>query len=169
VVKPAVEKKKALTEQRSVLIMRLFIVFFIAISAIIAILKDTLWKDSVFIAQMMGVSWGALAGAFLAPFLYGLYCKNITKAAVATSFAFGTGLELVQLAIGVGWLSVKGIPVLEFVFTNSLYSGVFAMLGGLILVPIVSAFTQKTLPQGIEEKFSCYDQTVVTKSKVSLG
>ena len=169
VVKPAVEKKAPMDEKRSVLVMRLFIVFFIAISAVIAILKDSIWKDSVFIAQMMGVSWGALAGSFLAPFLYGLYWKKATKAAVAASFAFGTGLELIQLCIGIGWLSVKGIPVLEFVFTNSLYSGVFAMVGGLILVPVVSRFTQKTLPQGVEEKFSCYEKTVVTNQKISLG
>ena len=169
VVKPAVEKKKSMSEKHSVLVMRVFIVFFVAVSAAIAILKDTVWSGSVFIAQMMGVSWGALAGAFLAPFLYGLYSKRVTKAAVATSFAFGVGLELVQLCISVGWLSVKGNAVAEFVFTNSLYSGVFAMVGGLVLVPIVSAFTKKTLPDGIEAKFSCYDKTVVTNQKVSLG
>ena len=169
VVVPMAEKKGPVSEKRRVLIMRLFIVFFVAISAVIAILKDSIWKDSVFIAQMMGVSWGALAGAFLAPFLYGLYWKKATKTSVAVSFAFGTGLEIVQLCISVGWLSVKGIPVLDFVFTNSLYSGVFAMLGGLILVPIVSLFTQKTLPAGVDDKFSCYDKPVVTNKKTSLG
>ena len=169
VVKPLVSKKKAMSEKKSVLIMRLLIVFFIALSAVIAILKDTIWSNNMFIAQMMGVSWGALAGAFLAPFMYGLYWKKTTKAAVVASFIFGTGLELVQLCISVGWLSVKGIPVLDFVFTNSLYSGVFAMVGGLILVPIVSLLTQKTLPANIEEKFSCYDVKVVTNKKESLG
>ena len=122
----------------------------------------------VFIAQMMGVSWGALAGSFLAPFMYGLYWKKTTRAAVVTSFIFGTGLEIIQLCISVGWLTVKG-GVLGFVFTNSLYSGVFAMVGGLILVPIVSAFTQKTLPQNVEDKFSCYDVEVITNKKDSLG
>ncbi|MBQ7088125.1 MAG: sodium:solute symporter [Clostridia bacterium] len=169
VVKPAAEKKVPMSEKHSVLVMRLFIVFFIAVSAAIAILKDSLWADSAFIAQMMGVSWGALAGAFLAPFLYGLYWKKTTKAAVAVSFVFGVGLELLQLAIGVGWLSVKGIPALEFVFTNSLYSGVFAMVGGLVLVPIVSLLTQKTLPAATEDKFACYAKTVITNQKVSLG
>ncbi|MBE6799289.1 MAG: sodium/solute symporter [Ruminococcaceae bacterium] len=169
VIKPMAAKKKEMSEKSSVLAMRIFIVFFIAISAVIAILKDSIWKDSVFIAQMMGVSWGALAGAFLAPFLYGLYWKKTTKAAVAASFIFGTGLEIVQLCISVDWLSVKGIPVLDFVFTNSLYSGVFAMVGGLVLVPVVSLLTQKTLPTNIEEKFNCYDQTVVTSKKDSLG
>ena len=65
VIKPMMAKKKDVSEKKSVFIMRIFIVFFIALSAIIAILKDTVWADSVFIAQMMGVSWGALAGAFL--------------------------------------------------------------------------------------------------------
>ncbi len=169
VVKPALAKKKEVSEKKSVFILRLFIVFFVAISAVIAILKDTIWNDSVFIAQMMGVSWGALAGAFLAPFLYGLYWKKTTKAAVISSFIFGVGLEIVQLLIGVGLFSVKGIPVLDFVFTNSLYSGVIAMLGGLVLIPIVSLLTQKTKPENIEEKFSCYDVQVVTNKKDSLG
>lgn len=156
VIKPLSVKKGEMSEKKSVFIMRLFIVFFIAISAIIAILKDSIWADSVFIAQMMGVSWGALAGAFLAPFLYGLYWKKTTRAAVVSSFIFGTGLEIIQLLISVGLFSVKGIPALEFVFTNSLYSGVFAMVGGLILVPIVSLLSQKTLPENVESKFACF-------------
>ena len=154
VIKPAVSKKKEFSDKKSVFIMRLFIVFFIVLSAIIAILKDTAWKDSVFIAQMMGVSWGALAGAFLAPFLYGLFWKKGTRAAVVSCFIFGTGLEIVQLCISMKWFSVQG--VLGFVFTNSLYSGVFAMVGGLIIFPIVSLLTQKTKPNNCEEKFACF-------------
>ena len=169
VVKPAIEKKKTVSEKNCVFIMRLFIVFFIAISAVIAILKDSIWADSVFIAQMMGVSWGALAGAFLAPFLYGLYWKKTTRAAVVASFIFGTGLEIVQLCISVGWLNVANIPVINFIFTNSLYSGVFAMVGGLFLVPIVSLLTKKTLPDSIDDKFDCYNHAVVTNKKDSLG
>ena len=169
VVRPAMEAKKKVSERKSVLIMRLFIVFFVTVSAVIAILKDTIWKDSVFIAQMMGVSWGALAGAFLAPFLYGLYWKKTTKAAVISSFIFGCGLEIVQLLISIGLFSVSEIPVLNFIFTNSLYSGVFAMAGGLILVPIVSLLSKKTLPGNVDEKFSCYDVQVITNKKDSLG
>ncbi len=168
VVVPALSRKKQIGEKKSVSIMRLFIVFFIVISAVIAILKDSIWKDSVFIAQMMGVSWGALAGAFLAPFLYGLYWKKTTKAAVVASFIFGAGLEIMQLCIGLGWITLSN-KVIGFVFTNSLYSGVFAMLGGLIIVPIVSLLTRKTLPSDIDEKFSCYDAKVVTNKKDSLG
>jgi SSS family solute:Na+ symporter len=169
VIKPAILKKKGeISEKKSVLIMRIFIVFFIAVSAIIAIFKDSIWSESVFIAQMMGVSWGALAGAFLAPFLYGLYWKKATKASVVVSFIFGTGLEIIQLLISKGIFS-PSTPALSFVFQNSLTSGVFAMVGGLILVPVVSLMTQKTLPENVDEKFSCYNATVTTIVTNSLG
>lgn len=154
VIKPAVQKKKEFTDKKSVFVMRLFIVFFIAVSAVIAILKDTIWKDSVFIAQMMGVSWGALAGSFLAPFLYGLFWKKGTRAAVVSCFIFGTGLEIIQLCISVGLFKITD-KILGFVFTNSLYSGVFAMVGGLVLFPIISIITQKTTPKNVEDKFKC--------------
>ncbi|MBR6509300.1 MAG: sodium:solute symporter [Clostridia bacterium] len=157
VVKPAIEKKKKVSDKKSILILRLFIVFFIAVSAVIAILKDSIWQDSVFIAQMMGVSWGALAGSFLAPFLYGLYWKKTTRAAVISSFIFGTGIEIIQLIIGVCTIKPQN-AILDFIFTNSLYSGVFAMLGGLIIVPIVSLLTAKKKIENIEEKFSCYNK-----------
>lgn len=148
-------------------VMRLFIVAFIVISALIAIFQAK--SKNMFIAQMMGVSWGALAGAFLAPFLYGLYYKKTTKAAVIVSFVYGVGLEVVQLLVSLGVISVGGIPVLGFVFTNSLYSGVFAMVGGLIIVPIVSLLTQKTCPKNVDEMFSCYNSTKVVEVTDSLG
>ena len=69
-----------MSEKRQIFVMRLLVVVFVAISAIIAVVQ---YKANVtFIAQLMGISWGALAGAFLAPFLYGLYWKRTTRAAV---------------------------------------------------------------------------------------
>lgn len=161
------EKKKNTSEKKKLLIMRLLIVFFIVLSAVIAILKDTIWSDFVFIAQMMGVSWGALAGAFLAPFLYGLYWKKTTRAAVWASFIFGVGMMVVQLLIS---LKVFAVPdgVLGFIFQNSLYSGVCAMVGGFIIVPVVSLLTQKSKPQAVEEKFAGYDMAVTVSAKRTL-
>lgn len=159
--------KKMFSEKKKMLIIRIFIVIFIAISAAIAIVQAK--SKNMFIAQMMGVSWGALAGAFLAPFLYGLYWKKTTKAAVASSFVFGVGLEIVQLLVSLGVLDVKGIPVLSFVFTNSLYSGVFSMVGGLIIIPIVSLLTKKTRPENAEEMFTCYTKTKTVEVTDSLG
>lgn len=158
-------KKTEMNEKTKMTIMRLFIAMFIIISAVIAIFQAK--NKSLLIAQMMGVSWGALAGAFLAPFLYGLYFKKTTKASVVVSFIFGVGLEVAQLFISLGVFSVAGIPVLEFVFKNSLYSGVFAMLGGLIIVPLVSLFTKK--PDNVEEIFECYRGTKTVEITDSLG
>ncbi len=160
-------KKGEMKEKSKMLCIRAFIVFFIAVSAFIAIMQYK--STNLLIAQMMGVSWGALAGAFLAPFLYGLYWKGVTKPAVVCSFIFGVGLEIVQLLISVNVFSVADVPVLSFVFTNSLYSGVFAMVGGLVLVPIVSLLTRKAKPDDVDEKFRCYEMTKVVEITDSLG
>ena len=153
-------------EKKKILIMRIFIVFFIVVSAVLAILKDA--YNFSMIAQMMGVSWGALAGAFLAPFLFGLYWKGTTKASVIVCFIYGAGVEIVQLLISLGVFSVSG-PVLGFVFRNSLYSGVVSMLGGLILVPLVSLFTPKLDRKSVDQMFSCYEDSVSVNVKKSLG
>ena len=160
-------KKSEMKEKSKMLCIRAFIVFFIAVSAFIAIMQYK--SKNLLIAQMMGVSWGALAGAFLAPFLYGLYWKGVTKPAVVCSFVFGVGLEIVQLLISMKVLSVADVPVLSFVFTNSLYSGVFAMVGGLVLVPIVSLLTKKAKPDDVDDKFRCYEMTKVVEITDSLG
>ena len=82
VIVPMRKKSEGKQELR---IMRGFIVFFVVISAVIAIIKDA-YPEFTFIAQMMGVSWGALAGAFIAPFLYGLYSKRTTRRRLCRKF-----------------------------------------------------------------------------------
>ncbi|MDO5491390.1 MAG: sodium:solute symporter, partial [Bacillota bacterium] len=59
VIQPASGNR--LNEFKQVRIMRIFILFFILVSAVIAVVKDA-HPEFIFIAQMMGVSWGALAG-----------------------------------------------------------------------------------------------------------
>lgn len=161
------EEKKNVAEKKKLLVMRLLIVFFIVLSAVIAILKDSIWSKSMFIAQMMGVSWGALAGSFLAPFLYGLYWKKTTRAAVWTSFGFGVGVTLIQLLKSLGVIALSG-DVLGFIFKTSLHSGVFAMVGGLIILPVISLLTQKTKPQDVDNKFAGYDVEVTVSAKRAL-
>jgi len=160
-------KKRKASEKKQVLVLRIFIIFFIVVSALLAIIKDA--TGFAMIAQMMGVSWGALAGAFLAPFLYGLYWKGTTKAACFASFIFGTGIEIIQLLISMQVISAPTNALLSFVFRNSLYSGSIAMIGGLILVPIVSLITKKPDKQRVDEIFACYDDNVSVSVKKSLG
>ena len=64
---------------------------------------------------------------------------------------------------------MAGSPLLAFVFKNSLYSGVFAMVGGLILVPVVSALTRKTVPAGVAQMFECYNDRTTVGITDNLG
>ena len=159
--------RKEMAEKKKMLLMRSFIVVFIVISALIAIKQVN--NKSLFIAQMMGVSWGALAGAFLGPFLYSLYWKKTTKSAVVVSFVWGVGLEIIQLMVSLGVFSVAGSPLLGFVFRNSIYSGVFAMVGGMILVPVVSLLTAGRQPEDVDAMFACYDKTTSVEITDNLG
>ena len=75
---------------------------------------------------------------------------------------------LVQLLVSMKMVSFNG-GALGFVFTNSLYSGVFAMVGGLVIVPIVSLFTAKKIPENTDEMFACYDTEITVPVSKSLN
>ena len=167
VIKPA--SKKEMDEKKQVFIMRIFIVFFVAISAIIAVIKDS-FPGLTFIAQMMGVSWGALAGAFLAPFLYGLYWKGITKISVGVCYVWGCAIAVIQLIVTLGGVDVSAWgPVLGYIFKSSINSGVIAMVGGLVIVPIVSLFTKKMDKEFVDETFACYEAKHEVSQKTALN
>lgn len=149
---------KKLGDKKKMLLIRAFIVVFIAISVVIAISQYN--SKNTFIAQLMGISWGALAGAFLAPFLYGLYSKRITKPAVWTSFIFGTGIMVLNM------LCQKIFPSF---LASPINCGAFAMLASMIIVPLVSAFTKVGDKERVDEIFTCYDEKVCVNVKTSLG
>ena len=125
-------------ERRKVVIMRVLIVFFIALSLMIAL------NPPQFIAQLMGISWGALAGAFLAPFMLGLYWKGVTRLAVWACFVWGVGLTVVNMLVGNSIL-------------NPIDCGAVAMVGGFVIVGLVSLFTPKMDGEKVEQIFKCYD------------
>ena len=123
-------------ERRKVVVMRVLIVFFIVISLLIALNPPT------FIAQLMGISWGALAGAFLAPFMLGLYWRGVTTASVWACFIWGVGLTVVNMLIG--------NPI------NHINCGAIAMVGGFPVVWIVSLITKKMPKEKVDCIFECY-------------
>ena len=139
---------KDMDEKKQLLVMRIMLVFFIVISVVIAL------DPPAFIAQLMGISWGALAGAFLAPFMYGLYWKKTTKAAVWASFACGVLITVSNL-------------FLKFI-ASPINAGAITMVVGLIIVPIVSLLTPKMEMKKVDEIFSCLDETVVVHRKSSI-
>ena len=126
---------KNMSEKKQLLYMRVLLVFFIVISVVIALDPPT------FIAQLMGISWGALAGAFLAPFMYGLYWKGVTKASVWASFAVGVGLTVANMFF-------------KFI-ASPINAGAIAMVAGMIVVPVVSLLTPKMDKKKVDECFTC--------------
>ncbi len=121
---------KDMDEKKQLVSMRGLLVVFIAISAAIALLQYH--SSIVFIAQLMGYSWGALAGAFLGPFLWGLYKKRVSKAAVWCSFIVGVGLTAVNMGMG-----FAGTPLIA----SPINCGALCMILSLVIVPVVSLFT----------------------------
>ena len=149
---------KKMDDKKQVFSIRLLVVVFIAISSVLALIQ---YKSSVtFIAQLMGVSWGALAGSFLAPFLYSLYSKRVTKASCWVCFLFSS----ILMVANIFWKSY--FPA---ILQSPINCGAIAMLAGLVIVPLVSLFTPK--PDGglVENAFACYDKETMVPQKTSLG
>lgn len=116
---------KSMSDRSQIVWMRGLIVVFVVISAALALVQYT--STITFIAQLMSISWGALAGAFLGPLLWGVYSGRISKAAVWASFIVGVGLTVSNMFIG---------------FIDSpINCGALAMLLSLVVVPLVSLVT----------------------------
>ncbi len=147
-----------LKPKRQIFIIRVLIAVFIAISVVLAIVQ---YKSSVtFIAQLMGVSWGALAGAFLAPFLYGLYWKKATKASVWCSFLFSCVVMTANIFFGTYFPAILQSPI---------NAGVFCMAMGVIIVPVVSLVTRPPRKEFVENVFSCYNKKVIVPVTEAMG
>lgn len=112
---------KDMKDKNVMLLMRGLCVVFVILSVVIALVPNGA------IVQLMALSWGTLAGCFLAPFMYGLYMKKANACATWTSFALG-------LVLSVG-LPLAGIP--------SANAGAIAMFATLIVYPIVAVLTDR--------------------------
>lgn len=142
--------KKELDDKKQVLIMRILIAVFLIISVVIAL------NPNAYITTLMSISWGALAGAFLAPFMYGLFSKKITKAAVWASFISGVGITVIHMFIfSLGFFpeATKAAASLPLNMASPINAGAIAMIAGLIIVPVVSALTKVKDPDRVETLF----------------
>lgn len=139
---------KDMSDKVQLLVMRVLIVFFIVVSVVLALNPPT------FIAQLMGISWGALAGAFLAPFLYGLCWRKVTRPAVWASFICGVGITVLNM-------------FLHFI-QSPINAGAAAMIAGLVVVPVVSLITPVFDKKKVDDIFECYEETVSVRKKTSL-
>ena len=160
-----IDRNKNLPEKKKMTWLRALVVIFIVVSAGLAVFQvygpKELTKD---IASLMGISWGAISGAFIGPFLYGLYWKKTTKASVYASFISGILISVVSLTLSLAGVTaqIKSTHYLWFDFADSIYMGVLAMVVSFIIVPIVSKFTKS--PENVDELFKCYEKKVIVSS-----
>ena len=122
-----------ISKNNSVAMMRFLSGLFIIISYFIARYNFTI------IITLMSLSWGVVAGAFMAPYLYGLYWRGTTKAGAYSGII--TGLLLAVL--------------LFFILgpANSPIASTIAMIVPFAVVPLVSLVTKKPAEKTIDKAF----------------
>lgn len=141
------------------LVIRVLCAVFILISVLLALNPNSM------ISSLMSVSWGALAGAFLGPFLYGLFWKGTTRAGVWAGFISGVVITVFGLILT---LTGTVLPAPFELLNSPLNLGAFAIVFSLVIVPLVSVLTPKLPKQHLEQAFACYDETIVTQHKFML-
>ncbi len=151
-IKPHV---KDFSEKKQITVMRIFIAVFLFISVIIACNKNAS------ISTLMSYSWGALSGAFLGPFLYGLFMKKASRAACWTSFCTGIGISVVHMLLfSMNISAFDGLKQsvidmgLKINLLSPINAGAFAMIVSLIVVPVVSSFTKAPDEKVVDNAFS---------------
>jgi SSS family solute:Na+ symporter len=122
-----------ISKENSLLMMRFLSGVFIVISFFIA------RYDFAIIVTLMSLSWGVVAGAFMAPFLYGLWWKRATLAGVKAGMFTG-----IVSAIGLFYLWGRD---------NAPLASCTAMLLPFIVVPVVSLMTKPPSRKVIEKAF----------------
>ena len=113
--------RKDMSSKSVVTVLRVLCVVFVAVSLIVALDKNNA------IVTLMSYSWGTISGCFIAPFVYGLYWKGMTKAGAISGLLCGLLVNLY------GFLFVG----------NAALTGVASMLVSLAVVPVVSLCSKK--------------------------
>jgi Na+/proline symporter len=119
--------------RRTMILMRVLCGVFVALSLLIAVSKVDV------IVNLMVIAWGALSGAFLAPYVYGLFWRRVTKAGAYAGMISGVGTA-------VGLFLFWGKPHIPA-------AGAIAMIVPVLVVPIVSLLTHPPRPEVVLAAF----------------
>ena len=112
---------------------------------------------------------GSFSGSVPCTIFVWTILEGVTKAATIVCFIWGCGIAVVQLVITLAGIDTTGWgTVLSYVFKSSINSGVVAMVGGLIIVPIISLFTKKQDQKELDDLFECYEEKTEAVAKEHL-
>lgn len=140
--------KKDMKEQQTLLLTRVLCFVFILFSYCVAVFKIEA------ILNLMAFSWGAIAGAFLAPYLLALYWKGVNRCGAWCGMLIGLGLTLA--------LNIKDIAVLgRFALPNAPFNGSVAMAASLAACVLGSLLASRCGWKSGEKNPSFYDKKVV--------
>ncbi len=153
-IKPRV---KGFHDKKEMLVMRVLIAIFLIVSVVIACNKNAS------ITTLMSYSWGALSGAFLGPFVFGLFNKKTSKAACITSFVTGVGISLLHMALfslGLFPDLVEAVKALgcPLNLLSPINCGAITMILSLIEVPIISMFTKAPEKEVVDNAFAAIEK-----------
>jgi solute:Na+ symporter, SSS family len=119
--------------RQTMILMRIMCAVFVGASLYIALQKPT------FIVNLMIMSWGTLAGVFLAPYIYGLFWKRTTLPGVVAGIAVGLTCAFTLFT---KW-GPDGVPL----------AGAITMILPMIVVPLVSLVTHPPKKELIDAAF----------------
>ena len=123
-------------EKKGVLVlMRVLCAVFVMLSLWMAM------TSPAYIITLMVISWGLLAGAFAAPYFYGLLWRRTTTAGVVAGMIAGVGSAVV-----LSW--VLGDPGITPADPGVPVAGAIAIILPFLVVPLVSLIT-KPLPEKV--------------------
>jgi solute:Na+ symporter, SSS family len=129
-------------ERRNVLnVMRILCGVFVVISLCIAL------RQPAQIINLMALSWGALTGAFAAPYLFGLFWRRATAAGTFAGMVAGVGGTII-----VSW--VLGDPGITASDPGIPIGGAVGILLPFIVVPIVSLLTKPVPKEQLDTIFA---------------
>lgn len=122
-----------ISKRNSVFMMRFLSGLFILISYMIARYQFS------FIVTLMSLSWGVVAGGFLAPYVYGLYWKRTTKIGAKAGMLGGIASAIILFYL----LGPDKSPLASSI----------AIIIPFMIVPAVSLMTKKPSPRRIVKAF----------------
>ncbi len=131
---------KGIPQKRSVFLTRILCLGFAALSFIFASLKISI------IVSIMSLSWGAVSGTFIGPYVWGLYSKRITKVGAWCGMLGGLFTMLGMTAF------VTITQSFAAAMANAPVAGVCAMCVSTISTPLVSFMTKKSVSDSTIKK-----------------